>query len=149
MKGENERDFLYGGKGNDTLLGGYGNDKLKGGLGNDSFVFNTHVTFNSDTIGIDIIADFGDRTDVIELDKTTFTALTSQAGSGFSNANEFAVVSEDSLVAASDAFIVYSSSTGGLFYNENSANAGLGNGGQFAILSNNPDLLANNFQIAD
>ena len=83
------------------------------------------------------------------MDKTTFTALTSQAGSGFSNANEFAVVSEDSLVAASDAFILYSSSTGNLFYNENGANAGLGNGGQFAILSNAPNLLAENFQIVD
>ena len=149
LKGENDWDFLNGGEGNDTLLGGYGNDRLRGNLGNDTFSFNTYLVFNSDTIGIDIIYDFGDGNDVIELDKTTFTALSSHAGLGFSKNSEFAIVGDDSLVATSQAYILYSSSTGNLFYNENGADAGLGNGGQFATLRDNPDLLANNFQISD
>lgn len=95
------------------------------------------------------ITDFGDGTDLISLDQTTFSSLKSNAGVGFSNAQEFAVVSEDSLVASSDASILYSSSTGNLFYNENGADAGLGNGGHFATLISGVNLLAANFQITD
>jgi len=84
---------------------------------------------------------------LIALDKTTFDALESQGGFGFSIAREFAVVSADALVADSDAFILYSRSTGNLFYNENGATPGLGDGGHFATLQNAPDLVASDFQI--
>ena len=59
------------------------------------------------------------------------------------------MVSDDGLVATSTAYILYSSSTGNLFYNENGAAAGLGNGGQFAILRDVPNLDAASFAISD
>jgi len=132
-----------------TLLGGYGNDKLKGDMGDDSFVFNIFVAFNSEKIGIDTIVDFGDGTDVIVLDKTTFTALSSQAGAGFSQNDEFAVVQDDSLVDSRNAHILYSSSTGNLFYNESGNGADLTKVNHFATLSNAIDLVADNFHISD
>ncbi len=100
-------------------------------------------------MGIDVIHDFGDGTDLINLDLTTFTALSSQAGTGFSNGRELAVVSRDERVATNDAYILYSSSTGNLFYNENGAEAGLGNGGHFATIENAAQLEANNFTLSD
>ena len=133
----------------DTLFGGEDRDILKGNEGNDTFDFNSNVTFDSDKMGIDIIVDFGDGNDVINLDRTTFTALSSRAGAGFSNSREFAVVSRDDLVATSRAYILYSSSTGNLFYNENGAAAGLGDGGHFATLRNAAELSANDFQISN
>ena len=96
-------------------------------------------------MGIDTIVDFGDGADVITLDRTTFTALSSQ----FRNGREFAVVSEDALVATSNAHILYSSSTGNLFYNQNGADAGLGSGGHFATLRNVAELSASDFLISD
>jgi hypothetical protein len=41
--------------------------------------------------------------------------------------------------------LIYSSSTGNLFYNQNGAAAGLGAGSQFATLSANLALTANDF----
>ena len=149
LYGGNDADRLFGGAGNDTLSGGEGRDRLKGNEGNDIFDFNTNEVFDLDKMGIDVIADFGDGNDVINLDKTTFTALSSLAGKGFSNRREFAVVSRDDLVATSNAYILYSSSTGNLFYNENGAAAGLGNGGHFAILENAAELFANDFKISN
>lgn len=43
--------------------------------------------------------------------------------------------------------IVYSSSTGALFYNSNGSAAELGTGGQFAALDNLPTLSASDFTI--
>ncbi len=60
---------------------------------------------------------------------------------GFSQASNFAVVANNSLVAASNAFIVYSSGTGHLFYNQNGSAAGLGTGDNFAVLTGNPPKL--------
>ena len=147
--GDNGRDVIDGQDGDDYLYGGNDNDTLSGGNGNDTFVFNTDAAFDSNDLGIDVIVDFGDGTDLINLDLTTFTALSSQAGTGFSNGGELAVVSQDERVATNDAYILYSSSTGNLFYNENGAEAGLGNGGHFATLENAAQLEANNFTLSD
>ena len=122
---------------------------MRGGEGNDIFVFDYYRAFDSEQMGIDLIYDFGEGDDVIELDKTAFTNLQSNAGSGFSHAEDFAVVNDDSLVATSSAYILYSSSTGNLFYNENGSDPGLGNGGQFATLRDLPEVAADNFAISD
>ena len=53
-------DFLFGLGGNDTLVGGAGNDTLTGGPGADIFVFRPNS-------GADIITDFRDRSDKIDL----------------------------------------------------------------------------------
>ncbi|WP_445636438.1 hypothetical protein NSTC745_01339 [Nostoc sp. DSM 114161] len=146
-------DTLIGGAGNDTLIGGAGNDILTGGTGADRFLYNTSATFTTSSVGVDTITDFNSsQGDKIVLDKTTFTAISSSPGIGFSNASDFAVINLDPLnltisLGLSSAVILYNSSTGGLFYNQNRLLLGLGNGGQFATLTGAPNLTASDFII--
>jgi uncharacterized repeat protein (TIGR01451 family) len=140
-------DQLTGNNGNDNLLGGYGDDQLTGGSGADRFIFDVNTAFSLlPSPGIDSLTDFSQaETDRIVLDKTTFTALQSRVGRGFSRADEFAVVVSDAAVNRSAAKIVYNSANGKLFYNQNGAAAGLGVGGNFAVLTGNPSLAASDF----
>ncbi|MDZ8110074.1 MAG: hypothetical protein RM338_31375 [Nostoc sp. DedQUE12a] len=145
LRGDGGNDTLIGGAGNDTLVGGAGNDVLTGGAGADSFVYNTDAAYNNTAISKDAIADFThSQNDKIVLDKTTFTAITSNAGTGFSNASDFAITS---LGALSSAVIVYDSVTGQLFYNPNGSAVGFGNGGLFATLQDAPTLTASDFVV--
>jgi Ca2+-binding RTX toxin-like protein len=137
-------DTLYGYGGDDILNGGVGTDTLNGGAGNDRFVFDTNSVFSASSIGIDSIQDFTVGSDKIVLDKTTFTALRSSPGSGFSVGSDFATVTTDTAVANSSAAIVYNSASGRLFYNQNGSLQGLGSGGQFATLLRSP-LTASDF----
>ena len=143
-------DRLLGGNGNDTLTGGSGSDTLTGGSGNDSFTYATSFVFNSSNFGLDTITDFhkvaGD-TDKIVLGKQTFRAITSNIGTGFSKASEFAIVANDAAAATSQALFVYSQGTGDLFYNQNRTLAGLGTGAEFATLTNHPLLTGTDFVI--
>ncbi|MGL6338424.1 MAG: calcium-binding protein [Waterburya sp.] len=147
-------DTIVGGVGNDTISshagndginGGAGTDTLIGGAGSDRFIYNTNAAFVTSAVGKDLLTDFTSGTDKIVLDKTTFTAFTSIAGSGFSVNSEFAVVGSDTAVATASALIVYSSGTGNLFYNQNGVTSGFGSGGQFATLSEVPALNADDF----
>jgi Ca2+-binding RTX toxin-like protein len=140
-------DILTGGIGNDTLVGGAGNDILTGGAGNDVFSFTGNAAFTSASQGLDTIQDFGIGNDKISLSKSVFASLTSVVGQGFSVANEFAVVEDDDLVGTSNGLIVYSQSSGSLYYNQNGAAAGFGTGGEFAILATAPSLNASNFSL--
>ncbi|MEH2305777.1 choice-of-anchor D domain-containing protein [Nostoc sp.] len=138
-------DLLIGGEGNDTLVGGEGNDILVGGMGADTFLYNSNAAFTSAAIGADTIADFNrSQGDKIVLSKTTFSAITSFVGTGFSNASNFQITS---LGALSNAVIVYDSMTGQLLYNQNGSAAGFGTGGQFAQLTGAPTLTASDFII--
>jgi Ca2+-binding RTX toxin-like protein len=144
--GNEGSDRLIGNVGNDLLNGGVGNDTLIGGGGSDRFIFNTGKSYRKAAPGKDLIRDFKNRdNDRIILDKTTFGALDSKAGRGFSVIAEFDVVNRDAAVASSDAVIVYNENNGKLFYNANGSNSGLGAGGVFAVLDNSPQLEANDF----
>lgn len=149
-------DILTGGAGNDTLNGGLNNDTLNGGAGNDQmtgdtgidkFLYNTNAAFATSAVGVDTITDFTSGIDKIVLDKTTFNALKSGAGTGFSVTNEFAKVTSDSDAAISNALIVYNTGDGSLFYNQNGAAAGFGTGAQFDILTGMPNIVAIDFMI--
>jgi len=141
-------DQLLGGNGNDSLNGRAGNDVLTGGLGADKFIYNTNAAFTTTEVGVDTITDFNiSQTDQIVLDKTTFTSISSIAGTGFSVVSEFAKVTTDALAATSAADIVYNTATGGLFYNQNGTATGFGTGGQFITLTNKPVLTASQFLI--
>ncbi|MEH2355530.1 choice-of-anchor D domain-containing protein [Nostoc sp.] len=145
INGSGGDDLLRGGNGNDLLIGGQGNDTLVGGVGADSFLYDTNSIFNSTVVGIDTIADFNRSSgDKIRLDKTTFTAITSVVGTGFSNASDFQI---SSLGALSNAVIVYDQMTGQLLYNQNGSVAGFGSGGQFAQLTGAPNVTASDFII--
>jgi len=144
--GDKGSDRLIGNQGNDLLNGGVGNDTLIGGGGSDRFVFNTGKSYRQAAPGRDVIRDFKNRdNDRIILDKTTFGALDSKAGRGFSVIAEFDVVNRNAAVAGSDAIIVYNQNNGFLFYNANGSKSGLGVGGVFAVLDNSPQLEANDF----
>ncbi|MEH1923962.1 choice-of-anchor D domain-containing protein [Nostoc sp.] len=145
IDGKSGNDLLRGGAGNDLLIGGQGNDTLVGGIGADSFIYNTNAAFTSAAVGIDTIADFNhSEGDKIVLDKTTFNAITSVVGTGFSNASDFQITS---LGAVSNALIIYDPATGQLLYNQNGSAAGFGSGGQFAQLTGKPTLTASDFII--
>lgn len=147
LNGGSGVDALTGGVGNDILVGGSANDVLTGEGGTDLFLYNTNATFKSSAVGVDRITDFSVDLDKIVLDKTTFKALTSVAGDGFSKPTEFATVAVDTEVANNTAFIVYSLGSSNLFYNQNGVAVGLGTGEQFATLANNPFLAATDFVI--
>jgi len=144
--GSGGNNSLTGGAGNDTLVGGAGNDTLVGGVGNDQFRF-VGTTFSPTAYGVDTIADFTPGVDKIVLSKSVFTGLVSSVGTGFSTWWEIAAVENDSLAGGSTAKIVYSLSSGTLFYNQDGSTAGFGTGGAFATLSGIPAVAPNDFSL--
>ena len=138
-------DILIGGDGADLLIGGGGADILIGGNGADLFGFDTDDAFNAADIGTNVIQSF-ESADRIVLDTTVFAALTSEIGGGLS-VSEFAIVNSPKEAALSDALIVYGANTGNLYYNQNGAEAGFGNGSQFATIEGAPTLNANSFVV--
>lgn len=147
LDGGADNDLLLGGQGLDRLVGGAGDDTLTGGVGGDRFRFVTGAAFAPAALGIDLITDFTTALDKVVLSRTTFAALTSQLGAGFSVADEFASVANDGGVARSMALVVYSRATGNLFYNQNRSANGLGLGIQFATLAGRAPLSAQDFVI--
>jgi Ca2+-binding RTX toxin-like protein len=156
LNGYGGNDILIGGQGNDTINGNKGNDVVTGGAGNDSLlnydgsdqdVFDIGTTFSASSIGVDSILGFTVGADKIVLDKTTFTALKSAVGNGFSIASEFARVTNDAQAYSSGALIVFNSANGKLFYNQNGTSGGLGSGGQFAAISSASSLGGTDFII--
>jgi hypothetical protein len=150
--GNNLNNQILGNSGNNTLTGNGGSDTLSGGAGRDRFVVDHGAPFNAEVMGVDVIQDLDLTTgDKIVLDKTTFTALKSLAGQGFSVASEFQVVTTDQEATTSTALIVYNKTNGNLFYNSNGSDAGFGttatNGGLFANLANTPCLTTRAFTL--
>jgi Ca2+-binding RTX toxin-like protein len=139
LSGGDGNDSIYGGVGNDTLDGGAGNDLLTGGVGNDVFVFGDSSFIAAVITSMDTIADFTANQDKIQLSKLAFSVLSTMPipSGSLLNSGDFVSVTNatQSAAEASTAAIIYNSETGGLFYNANLADAGVGtNGGQFAQL---------------
>ncbi|MGG6296172.1 S8 family serine peptidase [Leptolyngbya sp. AN02str] len=145
LAGNAGNDVLQGANGNDTLWGGVGNDTLTGNKGGDRFVFQSVAAFNPMSFGLDTVTDFVSGSDRIVLSKTSFAALKSIVGYGFSIGSEFASVANDGAVAGSAALIVHSQTSGRIFYNANGGQAGLGSGAAFAVLSTGIKPLAGDF----
>ena len=114
MNGNSGNDNLYGGAGADTISGGAGQDLIYGGVGNDiltggsssdTFVFDTTLTNNKDTI-----TDFSHTEgDMIYLSRNIFTQLA--AGTLSTDAYYAGTAAHD----ATDR-IIYNSLTGALSY---------------------------------
>ena len=139
-------DLLIGGEGSDILIGGGGNDTLIGGVGTDEFTFQGGA-FSTANIGTYSISGFTAGEDKISLSRTMFGVLASSEGTGFSTASEFAIVASDAEVATSEAYIVYSSGTGNLYYNQNGSADGYGTGDWFATLENTSSIATTDFNI--
>lgn len=118
-------DVLLGQAGRDRLNGKAGDDLLTGGEGRDWFEFRSNRAFDSADFGIDRVTDFIRGQDKLVLDQTTFGPI---------SRSQLAIVSSDAAAARSEDLIVYSRSTGNLFFNANGAAAGLEQGGQFATI---------------
>lgn len=147
LNGGAGNDVLTGGSGADTLIGGSGNDILTGGADSDRFLYSSGRAFTSSDFGSDILTDFTSGSDKLVLSKKTFTALSSVVGNGLSQASNFTTVNDDDLAATSNAFLVYSRSSGSLYYNQNGNAAGLGTGAEFINLLNIPTLTTTDFTI--
>ncbi len=133
-------DSITGSSGNDLLIGQDGNDILTGGRGVDQFGFNG--TVNPKWIGVDAIEDFVAGTDKIVLHPMTFGLAT-----GALPEQMFATIGSDADAARSSALVVYNTTTGGLFYNQNGSADGFGTGAQFANLTNQSTLTAADFVV--
>lgn len=136
--GGNGVDILNGGAGNDQLSGGRGNDVLVGGADADRFLFDSGRAFRRSEFGQDTIRDFVAGTDKIVLDKTTF---------GNIGTNDIAIVGNDTLAATSNARITFSLGSDRIFFNQNGAQSGFGQGGAFARLQGLPEIAVSDFTI--
>jgi Ca2+-binding RTX toxin-like protein len=67
LNGKGGNDVLIGGTGNDTLIGGTGRDVMTGGAGNDHFVFNSVSEMGNSASTRDVITDFAQGQDKIDL----------------------------------------------------------------------------------
>ena len=132
LQGNSGNNILSGLNGNDTLWGGVGNDTLTGGVGNDKYLFQSSGVFSS-ALGTDYITQFEAGQDQVVLSKTTFSAITNAVGQAFT---DFAVVSNDASVDASNARIVFSQGTRSIFYNQNGNLIGSTAVFKFAYLGN-------------
>jgi Ca2+-binding RTX toxin-like protein len=144
------KDSILGGNGNDTLITGQGNDVLTGGSGNDMFNFEApygQPGYNAATVGTATITDFASGSDHIGLSSCLFGGF---GYYGTLQASDFAIVSNEAqynAAACGSAKIIYNSSNGNLFFNANGAEAGLGNGSQFATVQGTPALSTSDFQV--
>jgi hypothetical protein len=132
--GEAGFDRLFGGIGNDTLQGGddddyldggWGRDLLVGGRGEDSFIFSSALSAGA---GFDTITDMQGGVDHIIVDNDVFVGL----WAGALREAAFRVSAVSSAVSWADR-IIYNSSTGQLFFDQDGRGATY-SGVQFAQL---------------
>jgi subtilisin family serine protease/Ca2+-binding RTX toxin-like protein len=137
LTGNSGGNFLSGSAGDDILNGGLGNDILNGGTGLDIFQLTT-------TGNIDTLQEFSVIDDIIQLENTVFTSL---GNIGTLPANSFK--SGAGLTAAADAddFLIYNSSTGGVYYDAGGNTTGSAATVQIALLGINLSLTNADFAV--
>lgn len=147
--GQRGNDSIEGGSGFDQIVGGAGNDTITGGGDTDFFYYFTESggAFTTAAFGIDTIKNFVRSDDQFVLFKSTFTSIGSAPGTGFSIPSEFKIVTGASNGSTSTADIIYNSTNGKLYYNQDGADVGFGTGGQFAVLAGSPTLTTSDFNI--
>jgi Ca2+-binding RTX toxin-like protein len=136
--GDTATNYLFGLAGADQIDGGSGNDSLWGGTGADRFDFTSALNATSN---MDTVADFNAVEDTILLANSIFTELTvlgTLETSQFKNLTLGAIDSDDR--------ILYSDTTGAVFYDADGSGAGAAV--QFALLTGNPVVTAEDFVIA-
>ena len=105
--GDAGNDTLKGRKGSDLLDGGDGRDFLEGGRDGDAFLFDSKLSKHN----VDMIADFGNGHDTIQLDDTVFMKL---GGPGVLAGKYFA---HDQPGDANDR-VIYEAATGKIYYDQ-------------------------------
>lgn len=131
---------MNGAAGADTLVGGSGNDTMTGGTGADRFDFSSAL--NAAT-NVDRITDFSVVDDLIRLDNDVFTAFVTEnvalAAAAFKSGAGFTAGQD------ADDRIVYSTTTGDLYYDADGSGAGASV--LFATLAGAPAITAADFFI--
>jgi Ca2+-binding RTX toxin-like protein len=139
LSGNLGNDTIYGEGGNDILLGGPGDDLLFGGDGADSFTFQSIRPYQAADFGIDHLGDFQAGVDKLILSQTTFGLLTPA---------QIDFVANDTQARASAGTIVYSRSSGTVFFNADGTTPGFGTGGALTKLNGAPELTTDDFLFA-
>jgi Ca2+-binding RTX toxin-like protein len=127
-------NHVVGNAANNLIDGKAGNDVLTGGGGADSFLFDTSLASNVDTI-----VDYNAAADAMRLDKSIFTAFTT---TGTLAAAAFRVGSAS---ADADDRIIYNSLNGNLFYDRDGT--GAATAVQFAHLNGAPSITNADFLV--
>ena len=116
------------------LVGSTGKDSYNGGLGNDTFRLNGNAL-------IDTIQDFSSADDTIQLENTIFTSF---VNTGMVSINSFiqgaGFTSADAGATGADDFLIYNTSTGGLYYDAGGNTADSAPAVQIALLATYPAL---------
>ncbi|WP_150049244.1 calcium-binding protein [Methylomonas rhizoryzae] len=107
LMGGSGNDRIFGGLGDDTISGELGNDRLFGGGGSDIFQFSSFGSINAD-----IIADFLPSNDIIELDHT----LLSQLSTTGVLSDELFIKGDGVTASDENDFVLYDTATGTLYY---------------------------------
>ncbi len=155
FNGNRSSNAIVGGGGSDTLRGYAGADTLTGGSGADIFEFGGIVngtalnTTGNDNNSIwnDTVTDFQtSQGDKIHLSASTFTVLAGFVGSDLTAVTKGFISSASSAgIDTRDAYFVYNSSNGLLYYNLNLTASG--HSGAFATFTSLPSLAATDFMI--
>ncbi|WP_275788733.1 beta strand repeat-containing protein [Pararhizobium gei] len=140
LTGNNIGQQIIGNVGANTLNGGNGNDTLIGGDGDDVYYFNTTLSSINNVDTITGFAGAAGNNDTIALKNTIFSLLPA----GALSAANF-VANASGTAGDGNDFIVYNTTTGGLFYDTNGN--GAGGATQFATLSGSPSLTSSDFLI--
>ena len=108
-------DTIYGNAGNDTIEGMGGNDSVSGGGGQDVYVFHEYGAANADTV-----TSFDTGWDALRLDGAAFNTL---GASGRFSGGDVRFYAAPGATSAHDAddLIVYNTSTGQLFYDNDAS----------------------------
>lgn len=159
LRGGAGDDELLGGDGSDRLVGGRGADTLTGGDGGDRFLFSSAAgLFSNSAFKVDTITDFASsEEDKIVLFKRTFGVLRENPSNTL-QAGQLATVDTDAQAETSTGVIVYSLSSGGIYYNPNGSAAGFAvqpdgsvsesSAGRFVTLEGIPSVSARDFTLA-
>ena len=87
LNGATFSDVLNGGGGRDTLIGGHGRDVMTGGAGNDRFEFNSVVNSKVGFALHDVVRDFTQGADRIDL-----AGIDAQTGAGHAGNQAFTFI---------------------------------------------------------
>jgi len=136
ITGDAHDNFFYGWLGNDTLSGGAGNDQLngvdgndsiKGGAGNDTLIGGAGADFfvfdqPAGAANADRITDFASGADRLQFDNAAMAALGADGNFAAGDARFFAAAGAAGGHDADDR-LVYNTSTGQLFYDDDGSGA--------------------------
>lgn len=134
FEGNGNVNTFIGTANNDTFIGNGGNDVLTGGAGADTFYFGkvhtmtvtgattaaqTYADVASNLSGSDTITDFTSGLDIFALNDDQFTSL-----AGISDLTSHLVQGAGAVAGDADDFLVFDSSTNGLYYDADGSGGG-------------------------